>query len=176
MAAIQKNGYKADQEGLSAFNLQFMQSAAVDPSLQELNRQKWLYLFETAFGIREYREISLETARRLIAGIADEMTQEPFLLQVDEAMETIGPDASFVEKRKALLRVIFPLHRRWMERVGFEGRRGMSRRSALSWIITLIRRSCREPLKRKPLFFSGLFNRKGLANSIRTSRPSVEST
>lgn len=113
-----------DQAALSAFNEQFMEAAANDPALREINEQKWIYLFEKAFGLNEVRKITLEEARHLVSDIATAMVSEDFLSQVDQAIENLGKDPSVLSKRQALLTVLFPLHMSVMSKHGFEGETG----------------------------------------------------
>jgi len=54
-----------DQGSLSSFNQQYMVKAQNNLLLFEANRCKWLFLFEKAFGVKEYREITLEMAHQI---------------------------------------------------------------------------------------------------------------
>lgn len=94
------------------------------PALLQLNKEKWLYIFENAFGITEFKEISLSEAQSLIANIAQEITSEPFLRKVDETIGSLSKDATLVEKRQALISILFPIHMAVMEKHGFAGETG----------------------------------------------------
>ena len=112
------------QSGLSKFNEEYSHRSTEYASLLELNKQKWLFLFEKTFGITEFREISLQEAQSVIADIVEEVTSESFLKQIDNLIITLGKDASLMEKRKALLTILFPLHMSVMAKHGFEGEMG----------------------------------------------------
>jgi hypothetical protein len=89
-----------------------------------LNTQKWLFIFDKAFGITEFKEISLQKAQSLIEEIAEEMTSEAFLVQIDQVINSLKPNASLIEKRQAVLTILFPLHMSIMTRHGFDGETG----------------------------------------------------
>lgn len=126
---IQKNilknfGLGEEQLAISQFNQQFMEQAAKNPILRRVNQQKWEFLFEKAFGLKTAREISLEEARSLVAGIVRAMTGELFLQEIDQIAAQFDENTSLVTKRQALLTVLFPLHMAVMAQHGFEGERG----------------------------------------------------
>lgn len=121
---VQTYSLSSDQSGISHFHQQYMQRAAQNTALFDLNKRKWLFLFEHAFGVTEYKDISLEEARVFLADIADQMTSESFLQKIDGAVANLGEGAGLVEKRKALLTELFPLHMSIMEKYGFAGEKG----------------------------------------------------
>lgn len=121
---IKTYGFSDDQLGLSSFNEQYMKQAITHPYLSELNQQKWLFLFETTFGVTEFKEISLLEAQSLIADITSEMTSDSFLNQIDSAMNILDQDSTLIQKRTALLNILFPLHMSVMAKHGFKGDRG----------------------------------------------------
>jgi hypothetical protein len=112
------------ENGLTQFNAAYARSLPESPALRDLNTRKWLFIFEKAFGITEFKEISLQQAQSLIAEIATEMASEVFLAQIDNTIASLSPDASLIEKRQAILTVLFPLHLSVMARYGFEGMTG----------------------------------------------------
>lgn len=124
LEALKNQGLETNQLELSRFNEQYMRLSAEYPTLFELNKQKWLFLFEKAFGVTEFKEISLEKAQSLMADIVDEMTSETFLEQVDSVINDLEAEATLIQKRTALLSVLFPLHMLVMAKHGFEGETG----------------------------------------------------
>lgn len=112
------------QLGLSKFNEEYSRCALDSAVLCELNTKKWLFVFDKAFGITEFKEISLQEAQSLIGEIAEEMTSEAFLVQIDQVINSLNPSASLIEKRHAVLTILFPLHMSVMARHGFEGETG----------------------------------------------------
>jgi hypothetical protein len=66
----------------------------------------------------------LQEAESLISEIAREMTSEFFLAQIDSVIHSLPPNASLIEKRQAVLTILFPLHMSVMARHGFEGETG----------------------------------------------------
>lgn len=113
-----------NQLGLSKFNEEYSRSALNSLTLRESNAQKWLFIFDKAFGITEFKEISLKEAQSLITEIAEEMNSETFLVQIDEVISTLNPNAPLIEKRQAVLTILFPLHMSVMAKHGFEGETG----------------------------------------------------
>ena len=124
MEAIKPYNLGERQAALSRFGEEYARGAAESVLLAEMNKKKWLYLFEKAFGVAEFEEISLVKAQELIAHIGEEMTAEPFLKKIDEAVISLPPNASLFERRKAVLKVLIPLHLSVMAQYGFEGDRG----------------------------------------------------
>ncbi len=124
LQVLKTYGLDDTQLELSRFNEQYMQHSIENASLFELNKQKWLFLFEKAFGVTEFKETSLQEAQSLIADIVEEMTSEEFLKQVDDTMSSMAQDATLIQKRKALLSILFPLHMSVMAKHGFEGETG----------------------------------------------------
>ena len=112
------------QQGLLKFNEEYGSRAPTSTALRELNTQKWLFIFDKAFGITEFKEISLQEAQSLIEEIAEEMTSETFLTQVDDVISSLNPDATLVEKRQAVLTILLPSHMSVMSRHGFAGETG----------------------------------------------------
>ncbi len=124
MQVIQSHNLENSQSGLSKFNEEYSRCALGSAALCELNKQKWLFIFDKAFGITEFKEISLQQAQSLIVEIAKEMTSEDFLIQIDQVLKALKPHASLIEKRKAVLTILFPLHLSVMTRHGFGGETG----------------------------------------------------
>lgn len=120
LQAIEKFGWEKTQEGLSRFNEEFMEKAATDRTLRKLNEDKWRFLFEKAFGLKECKSITLEQARNLITEIEAAMIHEDFLQKIDQTVH----GQSTVEKRQALLTILIPLHMSIMEKHGFPGEEG----------------------------------------------------
>jgi hypothetical protein len=113
-----------NQFGLSTFNAEYIRCLSESIALRELNTQKWLFLFDKAFGITEFKEISLQEAQSLISEIAEEMTSEAFLTQIDCVIGSLKAEASLLEKRQAILTILFPLHMSVMASHGFVGTAG----------------------------------------------------
>lgn len=124
MMELSSRSARADQAGLSDFHVQYLDRSPHNPALFDLAKRKWLFLYEHAFGVTEFRDFSLEEARRMVAEITEQMTSDTFLQTVDQAMANLGEGADLIEKRKALLTVLFPLHMSIMEKYGFEGEKG----------------------------------------------------
>lgn len=124
LRVIKSYGFQDTQEALSNFLEQFMQHAENDPSLAELNKKKWLFMFEKAFGVTELKEISIEEARSLVRDIVSEMTSDLFLQKIDAVMGQLKEGASMMDKRTALLTILFPLQISIMVQHGFEGDKG----------------------------------------------------
>jgi hypothetical protein len=118
---IQLDALQQTQLNLSKFNEEYSRCALTSTVLRNVNAQKWLYIFAEAFGITEFKEISLQEAQGLITEIAKEMTSEDFLRCIDSVVQ---PHASLIEKRQAILTVLFPLHLSVMARYGFHGEAG----------------------------------------------------
>ena len=113
-----------NQSGLSKFNEEYAHGLSESVALSKLNTEKWLFIFHKMFGITEFKEVSLQEAQNLIGEIAEEMTSETFLTQIDRVINSLKPEASLIEKRQAVLTVLFPLHMSVMERHGFNGEVG----------------------------------------------------
>jgi hypothetical protein len=124
MDAIKAYNLGDHQLGLSKFNEEYSRCALDAVTLRELNTQKWLFIFDKAFGITEFKEISLKEAQSLITEIAEEMTSEAFLVQIDQVINALEPNVSLIEKRQAVLTILFPLHMSVMAKHGFEGETG----------------------------------------------------
>ncbi|HEY2810820.1 MAG TPA: hypothetical protein VGJ00_05485 [Rhabdochlamydiaceae bacterium] len=124
LEAIRPYHLGESQTGLVRFYQEYTQCAARFPALVEFNKEKWLFVFDKAFGITEFKEIPLESAQSMISAIANEMISEPFLQKVDAAVDAIPADASLIEKRQAILAILFPLHMSVMAHYGFEGEAG----------------------------------------------------
>jgi len=113
-----------NQLGLSKFNEEYVHCSLESTALCKLNALKWLFIFDNAFGITEFKEISLQEAQSLIEEIAEEMTSETFLVQIDHVINSLTPDTSLIEKRQAVLTILFPLHMSVMAKHGFDGETG----------------------------------------------------
>lgn len=121
---IRKHGYPGNQKGLAEFNQKLMSEATQNPELENINREKWLYLFDKAFGLNEVKTLTLEQAQNLTREIADAMTAEPFLQKVDGVIQSLGAEGSMLERRQRLLEVLLPVQIEVMSRYGFEGEEG----------------------------------------------------
>jgi hypothetical protein len=124
LRVIKALGFDDNQAALSNFNEQFIRQAEEDPSLRELNNQKWKFLLEKAFGVTEFKELSLEEARTMIEEITEEMTSDAFLEKLDAAVASLKDPNSLIEKRQLLLSMLFPLQMSVMEKHGFAGEKG----------------------------------------------------
>jgi len=120
---IRKHGYAGNQKGLAEYNQWLSEESAKDPALKKVNDDKWLYLFQTAFGFSEIKSISLEEAQKMTREIADEMTAEPFLQEIDRVVGSLK-EGSMIERRQRLLDVLLPVQMKVMERYGFMGEEG----------------------------------------------------
>lgn len=121
---IKTYGLEGNQLGLSIFNKQYMERSLENPTLSQLNKQKWLFLFEKTFGATEFKQLSLKETQDLVEDIASAMTSDYFLNQIDDAMNSLNEDVSMIQKREHLLTILFPLHMSVMERHGFKGELG----------------------------------------------------
>lgn len=124
LEVIKDLGLGDDQLALAHFNQACLEHSLQDEQLHDLNAQKWAFLLDKTFGIKELIEISLEQARLLAQDIVDAMLSESFLLEVDRVMATVPDDASLLLKRQKLLTVLMPLHMSVMQEHGFEGEEG----------------------------------------------------
>lgn len=124
LEVMKRHGLVTDQASLSRFNDAYAQRAQSSAELATLNKEKWLFIFETVFGMRDFRELSLPDARRLIAAIVEAMTAPAFLQTVDASLAALPPSASLIERRQAVLTVLFPLHLSVMAKQGFPGEEG----------------------------------------------------
>lgn len=121
---VARHGFSADQAGLSSFNNKLMKFNQEHAELRKINEKKWEYLLDKAFGVTNFRKITLKDAQDLIGEIADSMVSESFLEKVDQVKKLFGEELSMVDKRKHLLEIIFPLHMQIMEKHGFIGDTG----------------------------------------------------
>lgn len=121
LRVIKASGFQNEQEALISFGEQYMEQASNDSSLWELNKQKWLFIFDKAFGVFEFKEITIEEARNLVSDIVEEMTSEQFLQRIDDALNQLKGEVTIIDKRNALLSLLFPLQVSIMARHGFEG-------------------------------------------------------
>lgn len=118
---IRKLLYSGNQDGFSKFSIDVMQASKANAKLKELNEEKWKFLLENAFGISEYKEVTLEKAQQMIKEIAESMQTSSFLQQVDK-LATAGYGAlPMVEKRKGILNLLMPLYISVFKKYGFEG-------------------------------------------------------
>lgn len=124
LRVIKSYGFQDTQEALSNFLGQFMQHVENDPSLAALNKQKWHFIFEKAFGVTEWKEVSIEEARSLVGDIVSEMTSDLFLQKIDAVIGQLKEGASIIDKRNTLLKILFPLQISIMAQHGFEGDKG----------------------------------------------------
>ncbi|GEM_PF-1544766 len=124
LEVIEEAGFEGNQEGLSYFNELWMEAAAEEKELEDLNKEKWVFLFEKAFGLEEVKEISLTRARSLVKEITKEMLDEDFLELIEKEMSLLSHEAPMIQKRMTLLNLILPLHLRVMEEQGFKGDEG----------------------------------------------------
>ena len=121
---IRKLMYPGNQDGLSKFNIDVMEASKTNSKLNELNLEKWKFLLENAFGVTEYKQISLERAQQMIKEISEEMQTGAFLMKVDKMATPEYETLPMVEKRKKLLELLIPVHMSVMKKYGFEGESG----------------------------------------------------
>lgn len=124
LEVIKEFGFGSDQLALAQFNEQYLLQSLQDDRLRELNAQKWEFLLDKTFGLKELQEISLEQAQSLSQDIVDAMLSESFLLEVDRVMELLPEGASMLLRRQKLLEILMPLHMSVMETHGFIGDEG----------------------------------------------------
>lgn len=124
LETMKNQGFVVDQASFGRFDAIYTQRSKENKLLAELNREKWLFLFNKAFGIHELKEISLQEAQNLIAAIVAKMTANTFLKRIDAAIDALAPDATIVDRRKAILAELFPLHLSVMSLYGFKGEEG----------------------------------------------------
>src|SRR5438128_1336 len=65
--AIASLGLARDQPSLMAFNEQIIKASERDRALADLAKQRWLFIFEKAFGLTEFSHVSLDKVRALMA-------------------------------------------------------------------------------------------------------------
>jgi len=124
LRVIKALGFGDNQAALANFNEQYMRASEEDLSLRMLNSNKWKFLLEKAFGVTEFKEMTLEEARNLIEDISQEMTSESFLEKLDVAIAQLKDPNSMNEKRQILLSLLFPMQMAIMEKHGFGGEKG----------------------------------------------------
>ena len=120
---IRKYDYAGNQKGLAEYNQQLIEESKQDPELKKLSDDKWLYLFETTFGLNELKTMTLEDAQKMTREVADAMTEESFLQEIDRVVGSLK-EGSMIEKRQRLLDVLLPVQMKVMERYGFVGEAG----------------------------------------------------
>ncbi len=121
---VKKLGFTNEQSALIDFNAQLMQHQQTDQKLKALNDEKWHYIFEQAFEIKEIQNVTQEQALALIQDITAEMMSEHFLSSVDQFMGKLDPKMQVLEKRQALLSILIPMQMNVMARHGFAGEQG----------------------------------------------------
>lgn len=121
---IRKLLYPGNQDGFSKFNIDVMEAAKTNSKLHELNVEKWTFLLESAFGISEYKQISLEKAQQMIKEIAEAMQTSTFLQQVDKLATPAYVALPMVEKRKEILKLLMVVYSAVFKTYGFEGESG----------------------------------------------------
>ncbi|HSX04252.1 MAG TPA: hypothetical protein VLG76_05940 [Rhabdochlamydiaceae bacterium] len=124
LGVIKNHNFEANQLGLSKFNEEYSRCSLNSTPLRELTAQKWLFMFDKAFGVTEFKEISLQEAQNLVSEIVTEMTSDSFLAQIDNLINSLHSEASLIEKRQAVLTLLLPLHMSVMARHGFAGETG----------------------------------------------------
>lgn len=122
--ALQSAGFAPTQEELSKFNQSCMHESGSNKELQELNNQKWYYIFNKAFGLKEVKHSTLSEAKSLINDIVASMTADAFLCEIDSIIAQLSPSADIIQRRQALLNILIPLHMRVMEKHGYIGDAG----------------------------------------------------
>lgn len=120
LSIIKQHGFQEDREELAMFNAQLMEHQRESPELQELNHKKWRFIFEKAFNVKEYKELSVEVARTVIGKITEKLTSEPFLKKVDEIAKKFPPESTLDEKRFQLFTIIQPIHLEVLSELGYK--------------------------------------------------------
>lgn len=124
LEVIQDYGYAPNLDGLQAFNADYLKESSESAELKEINDRKWQFLFKEAFGLTKTKQMNLETARKIIDGIAVRMTSSDFLQQLEEVVSALPGEPGILEKRQALLTILLPAHMSVMEKHGFQGEAG----------------------------------------------------
>ncbi|WP_157870811.1 hypothetical protein [Candidatus Coxiella mudrowiae] len=86
--------------------------------------KKWNYFLEKTFDIHTTKQLTLKEVQDLITDIAVAMTADDFLRSIDGMIELISKNASILEKRKALLNILLPLHLLVIEKHYLYGEQG----------------------------------------------------
>lgn len=123
MESIQPYGFSTDQLGLSDFNEQLVEAQQSNEELNAINQEKWQFIFQEGFGLKEVPALSSEEARTLVENIADAMMSEDFLTQVKESIASMEED-SLLARRQKLLTLLLPLHQTVIEKQGYTGDMG----------------------------------------------------
>ncbi|MBT8506810.1 hypothetical protein B1F79_05375 [Coxiella-like endosymbiont of Rhipicephalus sanguineus] len=83
-----------------------------------------LFFLKKAFDIYTTKQLTLKEAQDLITDIAVAMTADDFLRSIDGMIGLISKNASILEKRKALLNILLPLHLSVIEKHDLYGEQG----------------------------------------------------
>jgi hypothetical protein len=116
--------YPGNQDGLSKFNMDVIEMSKSHPKLGELNAEKWTFLLKNAFGISEYKELSLEKAQQITQDLSEAMQTSSFLMQVDKLINPQYLALPMMGKRKFVLDLLAPVYMSVFKKYGFEGDSG----------------------------------------------------
>eukprot|EP00742_Colponemidia_sp_Colp-10_P011090 GILJ01012276.1.p1 GENE.GILJ01012276.1~~GILJ01012276.1.p1 ORF type:complete len:198 (-),score=26.11 GILJ01012276.1:186-779(-) len=129
LQSIPKYGFEPTQEGLNSFNAQLSKIASEDEEIRTAIEARWDLMFSRAFGLQvnsvQHEKIpkTVEGVRALIKEIATAMLSDSFLTQVKQDIGSMST-ADTVERRKALLAILIPLHQSVLARHEIRGDEG----------------------------------------------------
>lgn len=121
MKTIKKFGWEVTFLECERFKQEYMEKVASDETFRKLNEEKWSFLFEKAFGFKEYKNITLEQARSLMTAFEAATIHEDFLQKVDQAIQE---DSTVYEKMDVLGVISEQLYLSVLEKHGFPGEEG----------------------------------------------------
>lgn len=124
LEAIRQHGYEATQEGLSKFNEEYSKLSDRFEEFKKLNREKWQYIFEEAFGNYPKKDLCKEDLEAIASEIYTRVTSDEFLDKVKARMENLPSEMTLVERRKVLLEDLFSLKLQILSQFGLEGDEG----------------------------------------------------
>ncbi len=121
---IRKLMYPGNQDGLSKFSIDLMEASKTDLEIRQLNEGKWKFLLQHAFGITEFKQVTLEKAQQMVKEIAEGMQVGSFLLKVDALVTPDYLKGTMIEKRNKLFELLTPVYINVFKNHGLEGENG----------------------------------------------------
>ncbi|PCI93462.1 hypothetical protein COB11_05300 [Candidatus Aerophobetes bacterium] len=109
ISVIKENGYEATQEGLSKFNREYADLSESLENFKKLNQEKWAHIFEKGFGNIKSKIVPMEKLESIANEICETVTSDKFLDKVQEKMNNLPVESTMLEKRQALLEVLFKM-------------------------------------------------------------------
>lgn len=124
LAVIKEYGYEATQEGLSKFHREYEKFSDRLEQFKNLNQEKWGHILEKSFGYIENKRIPMEQFDAIVNEICETVTSEEFLESVKERLESLPVESTLVEKRQALLELLFKAKLKVLYKFDLEGDEG----------------------------------------------------